>query len=41
MIIKTVPPSKNMRKLDIFVRRYLIVAILRLIRGACAILNGK
>jgi len=39
--IETMPPSKNLKKLDIFVRGHLVVALLLFIHGAGAILNGK
>lgn len=39
MIIKTMPPSKNLKKLDIFVRGHLVV--LWLIYGRGVIWNGK
>lgn len=35
------PPSKNLRKLDIFVRGHLIVALLWLIHGRGVILNSE
>ena len=41
MFIETMPPSKNLRKLDIFVRGHLKVALLGSYTGRGVILNGK